>query len=161
MDTANLDQLAKALLNIGTYKGTTCKMINEMIAKEFNTTQEHTILRGNSVTTKLEMLFCRMYILSLCFTKKIDLYKGEQGKSYLKTLFGQTVLRLVTDCDLNLATTITFVFTDQNTLLFLISITGNLRTYKERQRRLALKRIASAFWMLLRSLLILSQMKKV
>jgi len=90
VDTANLDQLAKALLNIGTYKGTTCKMINEMIAKEFNTTQEHTILRGNSVTTKLEMLFCR-----------------EQGKSYLKTLFGQTVLRLVTDCDLNLATTIT------------------------------------------------------
>lgn len=37
-----------------------CKMIYEMIESEFEGTQEHSILRGNSITTKLEVLFCSM-----------------------------------------------------------------------------------------------------
>ena len=35
-----------------------CKMINEMIQNEFECSQEYSVLRGNSLTTKLEVLFC-------------------------------------------------------------------------------------------------------
>lgn len=64
LDPADLDQLAKSLLNIGTYKSTTCKMINDMIVKEFDNRQEHTVLRGNSITTKLEVLYCSMLLFT-------------------------------------------------------------------------------------------------
>ena len=57
IDSADLDQLAKCLMNICNYRGTTCLMVHEMIGEEFLASQETTIMRGNSITTK--NIFCR------------------------------------------------------------------------------------------------------
>lgn len=59
IDSAEIDHLARALLNICNYKCTTCYLIFHLLADEFSTNQENTILRGNSLTTKLETTFCR------------------------------------------------------------------------------------------------------
>ena len=61
MDSSNLDQLAKSVMNICQYHGTICVVLHSLIQSEFDATQETTIMRGNSLTTKLENLFCRRF----------------------------------------------------------------------------------------------------
>lgn len=110
IDSADVESLARSLIHISQAQKTTCATIHGMIRMEFSCKQVNTILRGNSLTTKLQTTFCR-----------------QVGKDYLKTLFGSILLRLVTDTDLDLSTS------EQR--LQLESETVNKQTRLEENRR--------------------------
>ena len=56
-----MDKLSKALLDICYFQKTTIKLLYGLIKNEFSTNQINTILRGNSLATKVETAFCRIY----------------------------------------------------------------------------------------------------
>jgi hypothetical protein len=84
-----MDRFAKALLQVAQASNYTMTLIHGLLEAEFKNNQVNTILRGNSLATKVESAFCR-----------------QVGKDYLKELFSSILLRLVTDRDLDLATSL-------------------------------------------------------
>lgn len=63
IDSADIDKFSKAILEICYVNKTTMKLIYGLIRDEFSTNQVNTILRGNSLATKVETAFCRTPLL--------------------------------------------------------------------------------------------------
>lgn len=64
IDSADVEGLARSLIHISQAQKTTCSTIHGMIRMEFSCKQVNTILRGNSLTTKLQTTFCSALLRS-------------------------------------------------------------------------------------------------
>lgn len=64
IDSADVEGLARSLIHISQAQKSTCSTIHGMIRMEFSCKQVNTILRGNSLTTKLQTTFCSALLRS-------------------------------------------------------------------------------------------------
>ena len=77
-----------AKVNVGRAANTLMAIMWGLLQSEFETDKVNSILRGNSLCTKLETIFCRLV-----------------GQEFLQQIFGQSLLLIVTDTSLRLDTT--------------------------------------------------------
>jgi hypothetical protein len=87
IDSSELDHFAKVIVNIFSQFGRTLPLIRELLEGEFKSVKSSkgSILRGNSVTSKVET----------AYTRKI-------GSHYLRSILGDYISRLISDPHLDL-----------------------------------------------------------